>query len=161
MRPPSAEQARRLAFAWFDNQNEKNLIHSETMKSIILVLSLALTGCVPVALVGAGIGGGVAAQHHLGGYAYRTFSEPLPKVRIATFRALRRMSIPPGATEKIELGERINTKAGDRTIEIELEALTPGTTRVRTVAKKEGLLLVDASTAIEIITQIERSLETN
>jgi len=123
----------------------------------ILAASVVLTaGCAPLALTAAGVGGGVAAGHHLGGIAYRTFTEPLPKVRSAVYAAFRRMAIKPGGTEKIEYGERITAKAGDRTIEVELEALTPATTRIRVVAKKEGGVLVDAATAVEIINQTEK-----
>lgn len=131
------------------------------MNPIVAFLPLILSACAPLALTAAGIGGGVAAQHQLGGYAYRTFSEPLPKVRMAALKALKRMAIKPGASEKIELGERISAKAGDRNIDIELEALTSGTTRVSAVAKKDGQLIVDASTAVEIITQIEKAIVSN
>jgi hypothetical protein len=131
------------------------------MKLIVCLLSLILTACAPLALTAAGVGGGVAAQHQLGGYAYRTFSEPMPKVNAAVYKALKRMTIKPGASEKIELGERINAKAGDRNIEIELEALTPNTTRVSAVAKKNGQMIVDAATAVEIITQIEKAVASN
>lgn len=131
------------------------------MKRIIPLLPLILSACAPLALTAAGVGGGVAAQHQLGGYAYRTFSEPLPKVRAAAFRALKRMAIKPGPGEKIELGERISAKAGDRNVEIELEALTSNTTRVSAVAKKDGQMIVDASTAVEIITQIEKAVAGN
>ncbi len=51
-------------------------------------------------------------------------------------------------------------KAGDPNIEIELEALTPNTTRMRVVAKKDGGMIVDSSTAVEIITQTEKSIGT-
>ena len=74
--------------------------------------------------------------------------------------ALKRMGIKPDGSEKIELGERLLAKAGDRNIEIELEALTPNTTRIRVVAKKDGGMVVDSSTAVEIITQTEKSIGT-
>jgi len=122
----------------------------------LVFVSLLATGCVPLALTAAGVGGGVAAGHHLGGIAYRTFSEPLPTVRTATKKALARMAIKPERTEKIDHGERIIALVPDRTIEIELESLTPATTRMRVVAKKDGGVLVDAATAIEVINQTER-----
>lgn len=125
--------------------------------SSLVIALLGLSGCAAVALTAASVGGGMAASHQLGGLTYRTFSEPLPKVRVAVMAALKRMSIKAQSTEKIELGERILAKAGDRNIEIELEALTPTTTRVRAVARKEGGLIVDSATAVEIINQTERS----
>jgi hypothetical protein len=124
------------------------------------MLALPLSGCAAVALTAAAVGGGVAANHQLGGIAYRTFTAPLPKVRTAAMAALKRMGIKPDGSEKIELGERLLAKAGDRNIEIELEALTPNTTRMRVVAKKEGGMVVDSSTAVEIITQTEKSIGT-
>lgn len=122
----------------------------------LLSLSLLATGCAPLALTAAGVGGGVAAGHHLGGIAYRTFTEPLPKVRTAVNKAMARMAIKPNRTEKIDNGERIIALVPDRTIEIELESLTPATTRMRVVAKKDGGILVDAATAIEVINQTEK-----
>jgi hypothetical protein len=127
---------------------------------VLLMLALPLSGCAAVALTAAAVGGGVAANHQLGGIAYRTFTAPLPKVRTAAMAALKRMGIKPDGSEKIELGERLLAKAGDRNIEIELEALTPNTTRIRVVAKKDGGMVVDSSTAVEIITQTEKSIGT-
>jgi hypothetical protein len=124
---------------------------------LIAVLAVSsLNACVPLALTAAGVGGGVGAGHHLGGIAYRTFTEPLPKVRGAVKTALARMAIKPDRTEKIDNGERIIALLPDRTVEIELESLTPATTRMRVVARKDGGILVDAATAVEVINQTER-----
>lgn len=136
-------------------------LRSMTRTLIMIALPPLLGGCAAVALTAAGVGSGVAAGHHLGGYAYRTFTETMPRVRSATYVALRRMAIPPGKTEKIDQGERIVTKIADRTLEIEIESLTPNTTRVRAVAKKESGIIVDASTAIEVLTQIEKAVAGN
>jgi hypothetical protein len=122
---------------------------------VIALVSILATGCAAVALTAAGVGGGAAASHHMGGLAYRTFTAPIPKVRAAVLAALKKMDIKPNRTEAIELGERVVAFAGDRTVEVELEALTSNTTRVRVVVKKEGGVLVDAATAIEIINQTE------
>jgi hypothetical protein len=124
------------------------------------LLALAVGGCAAIALTTAAVGGGIAANHQLGGIVYRTFTAPLPRVRSAAIVALKRMGIKPDGSEKIEYGERLLAKAGDRNIEIELEALTPNTTRMRVVAKKDGGMIVDSSTALEIITQTEKSIGT-
>ena len=126
--------------------------------SISLVFIMALGGCAAAALTAGGVGGGVAASHEMGGLVYRTFSEPLPRVRIAVMAAFKRMAIKPGKTEKIELGERILARAGDRNIEVELEALTTNTTRMRAVVRREGGIVVDSATAVEIITQTEQAI---
>ena len=68
------------------------------------------------------------------------------------------MSITPGSTEKVDTGEQITAKAGDRNIEIEIEALTPTTTRLTAVAKRKGSFFVDSSTATEIVAQIEKAI---
>lgn len=125
----------------------------------ITLLCLSCMACAPVALTAAGVAGGAATGHHLGGIAYRTFTEPLPRVRAAVQAALKRMAIKPGTSEKTNLGEMITTSAGERNIEIELEALTPNTTRMRCVVKVAGGagVVVDSATAVEIITQTEQS----
>lgn len=125
---------------------------------ILLAITQLICGCVPVALTAGGVGGGVAASHQMGGLVYRTFSEPLPRVRSATLAAFKRMAIKPGKTEKIELGERLLARAGDRDIAVELEALTPNTTRMRATVRRDGGLVVDSATAVEIITQTEQAI---
>jgi hypothetical protein len=132
--------------------------HSALLPAILA--AFVCSGCAAVALTAAAVGGGIAANHQLGGIAYRTFTAPLPKVRSAAMDALKRMGIKPDGSEKIEFGERLSAKAGDRNIEIELEALTPNTTRMRVVAKKDGGMIVDSSTAVEIIAQTEKSFGT-
>lgn len=130
------------------------------MRFVLLLwpLILGLSGCAAAALTAAGVGGGVFASHQMGGLAYRTFSEPLPKVRSAVLAAFKRMAIKPEKTEKTELGETLFARAGDRSIEVELEALTPNTTRIKAVVRRDGGVVVDAATAIEIINQTEKAL---
>ncbi|CAG4882264.1 conserved exported protein of unknown function [Georgfuchsia toluolica] len=129
------------------------------MKLTPILLLFALSACAPIAFTAASIGGGAAAQHRLSGYVHRTFSEPLPKVSVAARLALKQMSMTLGSTEKVAQGERINAKAGDRNIEIEIEALTATTTQLTAVAKMKGSFLVDSSTATEIVAQIEKAIQ--
>lgn len=123
------------------------------------MLTMSLAGCDPISLTVLGVGGAAGMSHQMGGIAYRTFTEPLPKVRRATLGALQRMSIKVADTSKTESGEMIKATAANRDIEIEFESLTPSTTRMRAVARKDGGVFVDAATAFEIITQTERILE--
>lgn len=67
------------------------------------------------------------------------------------------MGIKVESTEKTDSGELIKAKAADRSIEVELDALTPSITRMRAVARKNALL-VDSATAVEIIAQTEKAL---
>jgi len=54
--------------------------------------------------------------------------------------------------------ETITARAADRDIQIELEALTPATTRMLVTAKKDGGILQDSATATEIILQTEKNV---
>jgi hypothetical protein len=120
--------------------------------------ALLLAACDPLSLTMAGVGAGAGVGHELGGIVYKTFTASEPQVKKATFAALKRMAIKVNGVERIESGERIKATAGDRNIEIELDSLTPNTTRMRAVARKDGGIVVDSATAVEIITQTERML---
>jgi hypothetical protein len=117
---------------------------------------IALQGCDPISLTAMGIGASTGVQHTLTGISYRTFAVPMPRVRSAVMTTFDRMGIEMGGKEPIENGERLTARAADREIEVELEALTPKMTRMRTTAKNG--LFRDASTATEIILQTERVL---
>jgi hypothetical protein len=125
----------------------------------ILGLASMLTGCDPISLTALGVGAAAGVQHTLTGIAYKTFSVPLPRVRTAVKSALEHMDIRAGGTEKIENGERIKARAADRDIEIELEALSSRTTRMRSQARSG--IFMDSATATEIILQTEKALGSN
>ena len=128
------------------------------MRRLAFAVFLAgtLTGCDPITLTALGVGAAAGVQHTLTGIAYKTFSQPLPKVRTAVNGALSTMDIKIGATEKIDNGVRIKARAADRDIEIDLEALTSKTTRMKSTARNG--LFMDSSTATEIILQTEKQL---
>ncbi|HJU60676.1 MAG TPA: DUF3568 family protein [Candidatus Binatia bacterium] len=120
-----------------------------------------LNSCAAVALtlfgVGAGVATGTSVGYTLDGYAYRTFTAPLPQVEGATRTALNRMGIKIGATAKTEQGKAIAATGKDREIEVELEVISSNATRMRTVAK-QGFFFKDRATATEIILQTEKAL---
>jgi len=129
---------------------------------LVGLFSLALlNGCAAMGLtlfgVGAGVGTGTAVAYTLDGTAYRTFTAPLPKVEEATLTALNRMGITVEKREKTEQGRLIQASGADRQLEVELEAVSPKTTRIRTVAK-QGVFFKDRATATEIILQTEKIL---
>jgi len=95
----------------------------------------------------------------MGGIQYRTFTEPLPRVSQATVTAFKRMAFKLDTVEQTKSGELIKGTAADRKFEVELEALTQNTTRMRAVAKNHIGVIVDASIAQEIIRQAEKALE--
>lgn len=125
----------------------------------LLFTSLSiLTGCGgALALTALGVGAGAGVNHTMSGYTYRTFSEPLPRVKKATLLALNRMSIKVESTGKMVNGETISAKTSERSIEVELEAISPKTTRLRSVARK-SMFVMDSATAEEVIAQTQRAL---
>lgn len=120
-------------------------------------IALLLSACEPVSLTMMSIGAGAGVSHQMGGLAYRTFTAPLPRVKVAAVAALKRMGIKVDSVEKTSNGEILYAIAADRKIEVEIEAVTPATTRIRAVARKDTFL-VDSATAVEIITQTERAM---
>lgn len=123
----------------------------------VVVTALLLSGCEPLSLAVLGIGGSAAVNHKMSGIPTRTFTASLPRVKLASMGALKRMGIKTDGAKKIENGEIITARAGNREIEVELESLTPNTTRMRVVARN-GSLFYDGATASEIIVQTEKVL---
>jgi hypothetical protein len=126
---------------------------------LILINVTVLSGCVAAATTAAGVGGSAAITHTMNGITYRTFTSPQAKVRLATLRALNRMQIKlvsDGLKDKTNI-RLVTAKSNERKIEIQLEPISPNTTRMRVTAKGTGLFY-DASTAEEIIQQTKLSL---
>ena len=124
--------------------------------TLLVAGAVGLAGCAPLGITAFGVGASAGVAHGLGGVTYRTFTAPMPKVRGATMSALNKMGIKVVSTAQVEGTEVIKATASDRDIEVELEPLTPSTTRIRTVAKKG--LFYDSATATEIILQTEKVL---
>lgn len=130
---------------------------ASSAQAVAAVMALALSaGCAPVALTAFGVGTATGVQHTLNGIAYRTFTVPLPQLRSAATASLNRMGIKVASREKTKEGELIKASASEREIEIELDSITPSTTRMR-VAVRNGLFM-DSATGTEIILQTERAL---
>jgi hypothetical protein len=127
-----------------------------TLPLLALILLLTLPGCAAVGLTALGVGMATGVSHTLGGMVYKTFTAPQAQVKRATYGALNRMQVKVKETRRDGQTERIQAKAGDRDIEVELEALTPNTTRMLVTAKKDGGILRDGATATEVILQTEK-----
>jgi len=130
---------------------------------LALLFSLVFqNGCAAIALALLGAGVGVAAEqavsYTMKGIASQTLMAPLPIVRKAALKALRRMGIKVEGREKTEYGEIIKATGTNRQIEVKLEPITPKSTRMRTVAKR-GFFLRDRATAKEIILQTEKIIK--
>ena len=127
--------------------------------SALLFTSLTiLAGCDPLSLTALGVGAGAGVNHTMNGYTYHTFSEPLPRVKQAALAALNRMSIKVESTEKNGVFETINAKSSGRSIELEMEVISPKVTRLRSVARKNPFVM-DSATAEEVIAQTRRALK--
>ena len=122
----------------------------------LLAFAWLLGGCAAVALTTLGVGMATGVSHTLGGIVYKTFTAPQADVKKATMTALNRMQIKVQKSRRDGSSEVITAKAGDRDVEIELEALTPNTTRMNVTARKDSGILRDGATATEIILQTER-----
>ena len=128
----------------------------KTTLAVLALASLNLGGCVAVGLTALGVGMATGVSHTLSGIVYKTFSAPSSSVETATRSALSRMQIKVLDTKRNGTTKTIKAKAGDRDIEVELEALTPNTTRMTVTAKKDGGILRDGATATEVILQTEK-----
>ena len=130
------------------------------MKKPIVFLMLACTfflnGCAAVALTALGVGMATGVSHTLNGTVYKTFTTAQSNVKKASYSALGRMQVKVVTAKRDGSTERITARAGDRDIEIELEALTPNTTRMMVTAKQDGGILRDGATATEVILQTEK-----
>jgi hypothetical protein len=130
------------------------------MRTIPAVLAVAvfLAGCQSLAMSMAGAGATAALGASLAGITYRTFTAPLPVVKKAALAALENMGMTPESFDTFESGEIISARASGRSVEIELEALTPRATRMR-VSTRDGGLFYDGATASEIVVQTQKVLE--
>ena len=120
-------------------------------------LILGAGGCAPAAVTMVGVGTATGVQYTLNGISYRTFTTPLPRVRSATLTALNRMGMKVTSREKTQGGgEIIKARASEREIEVELDAVTASTTRMRTIVHNG--VFMDAATGNEVIVQTEKAL---
>ncbi len=129
----------------------------------VLALSiLGHQGCAAAGLtlfgVGAGVTTGTGVSYTLDSIAYKTFTAPVEDLQGATLKTLKRMDIKVKENQRTEFGRKLVAAAGDRIVEIELDRLTAKTSRMEVVAK-QGWLLRDRATAIEIIVQTEQTLD--
>ena len=127
-----------------------------------LLLAAALAGCTPalqpIAVALAGAGTSSAISQTLSGTTYRTFTAPVSEVEQAVVDTFSLMGIRLESIERPPAeNEAIVGTATSRTIKIELEAITPKTTRVRVEAKNGGFFY-DGATATEIVLQTEKAL---
>jgi len=128
-----------------------------------LAAAILLQGCAAAGLAvvgaGAGVGMGTGVEHELSGIGYKVFTTPVDVVHHATRATLVRLAMPITADTRTKDGWSLTASAADRTIDIELERLTPKTTRMRVVANKGDLFFKDSATSTEIILQTAQTLQ--
>ena len=138
------------------------MIGRKVVSATVVAVMVALQGCggAGVAVLGAGAGtaAGNGVSHTLSGVAYKTFTVPAERVRNATLDTLAKMEMEITGDKQVERNRRITAKAIDREISIDLEPLTPSTTRMQ-VTVEENAIFKDAATATEIIVQTADALE--
>lgn len=127
--------------------------------SLAIAAAALLFGCAPVALTAGSIAGSAGVNHTMNGIAYKTFTTPVKTMRVATLKTLNRMEMQVTQDNETEEGWLIGATAADRKIAIELEQLTPATTRMRVVTNKGDFFFKDGATSTEIILQTAQVVE--
>jgi len=130
---------------------------------IVLAAMLGLSACAaPAGLAvfgaSAGVAMGTSVDYTLNGIAYKTFVSPMPTVRQATLSGLSRMGMKVVQEKKTGSGWTIAATADGREIDIDLERLTPRTTRMRVVANN-GVVFKDRATEAAIIDETADALD--
>lgn len=127
--------------------------------AFVLVFLLALQGCAAAALSVAGMAGGAGIDHTLNGIVYRTYAAPVAGTRLAAMETLKRMGMAVAKSGREDHGWSIEAKATDREISIDLEALSPKTTRARVIVSRADFIFIkDSATGNEIIDQMSVEL---
>ena len=131
-------------------------------RGVFMVIGLlafgGLGGCAAVLTAGS-MATSAGINHTLKGIAYKTFVTPVDDLRTATLATLDKMDMSVTDIKEVKAGWEIKAKAYDRIIEIELEALTRRSTRMRVVANQGKFFFKDAATATEIINQTAETLD--
>ena len=129
--------------------------------TVVGLCALGSQGCAGVGLtlfgVGAGVSGGTGVSYTLDSVAYKTFAASEADLRAATLQTLRRMVIDVAETQRTETATDIRATAGDRTVDVEIDRITPKISRMRVVVRK-GWFFRDRATAGEIIAQTADTL---
>ena len=124
------------------------------LRTAALILGvLSLHGCAAIALTAGSVVAGAGVDHTLSGIVYKTFAASMAETRLATLKTFKRMDMDVTKDKKTEDGWLITAIAAERTIDVELEALSKRTTRMRVVANKGDIFFKDSATANEIIVQ--------
>lgn len=128
-------------------------------KKVLLALMgvLVLAGCQSLPVPSARQAPDPAESRSISGATFKTFRAPLSRVKAASVGALSQMKMRIDALSRNGRNEVIRAASAGRSIEIELEPVAPGETRMR-VAAKSGGLLYDSALGSEVIRRTESQL---
>jgi hypothetical protein len=115
---------------------------------------LFMSACASVLVAGAS--GGIA--YTFTNVAYKTILAPIDQVEFANRLALIKMRIRYVESTETRDGEQIIAETSELRITIDIERITPETTRISVNARK-NILVKDKSTAAAIIEATEAMLE--
>ena len=125
----------------------------------VLVLSACLLqGCLSLAVSAVGMASSAGFDHVMGGGSYKTFSQSLPRMRLATLKTLRRMDFDVVKDQKQKAGWKIRGKVGQRFVDIELESLTRKATHMSVLVAQGDVFNPDKATGAEIISQTAETI---
>lgn len=127
--------------------------------ALILAALFALPGCAAVALSAVGPAAEFGIDQATSGTTAKTYTASLDHIRLAALKSLSRMEMDVVADEGDEEEWEIEAEAADRTIEVDLKALTAKTTRVKVSADDGSIFLHDEATAQEVVAQITEALD--
>ncbi|MEK9628878.1 MAG: DUF3568 family protein [Nitrospinota bacterium] len=120
---------------------------------VALIFVSIFSGCAAVAITGGSLGLGYSVTN----VAKKTINHPLDRVVGAVMDASNKMEIRVIENWGNEEGRTIKATTKSLSIYIELESITPKTTKM-TINAKEGLFFKDKSTANAIILEAEKFL---
>lgn len=127
--------------------------------ALILAALFALPGCAAVALSAVGPAAEFGIDQATSGTTAKTYTASLDHIRLAALKSLSRMEMDVVADEGDEEEWEIEAEAADRTIEVDLKALTAKTTRVKVSADDGSIFFHDEATAQEVVAQITEALD--
>ena len=126
----------------------------ENINPFYIFCLLLLSGCTSVLVTGASAG----VAYTFTNVAYKTIVSPIDRLEFANRLALMKMKVK--YVERIETGDGIMIVAetSELDIYINLEKITPKTTKMSVDAEK-NLVVKDKATAVAIIEETEAMLE--
>ena len=101
---------------------------------------------------------GTSVSYTVDSKAQKTFTAPMGEVKTNLLAALGEMGFAVETDEMANEGRQIVARAKEREVEVELEPVTPKTTKM-TVVIRQGWFWKDRSTALEIVEQTSRGVD--